>query len=408
MKFKPLDIVDRLKYIRQKYNIKQKELDCEYLNKKVYSYIETRRRELSEKTLEKILKRFNEVLKEKNINQEIKKEEIEISIEKQVAEYIEVFLEKNEAELFEEIEKILEVYPSNKGRGLLYKKLGDLESEAKNYSEAIKNYILANNYFIIVSDYQNLSEVLHQLTRCYYFIGLKEELKNIYKNFNRYFDKLEKKECILYNISLGFYQCKEYQNAIDLLGKIELFSNREIEFKVFLLKNICLENLGEFYESEDKYLERLEKETNEKNKKLLLTNLIENYRKQKEFNKIKNYMVDYIKILNLFSEEENKNAYWLLGRLFRDLDENISAKLYYLKGILSKINLGKEYFDSENYYTMLEEYIELCETYDEVIEAEKIYNETIKKIFNLRIRFVFVRKYLELEKIADVKRISNI
>ena len=408
MKFKPLDIVDRLKYIRQKYNIKQKELDCEYLNKKVYSYIETRRRELSEKTLEKILKRFNEVLKEKNINQEIKKEEIEISIEKQVAKYIEVFLEKNEAELFEEIEKILEVYPSNKGRGLLYKKLGDLESEAKNYSEAIKNYILANNYFIIVSDYQNLSEVLYQLTRCYYFIGLKEELKNIYKNFNRYFDKLEKKEYILYNISLGFYQCKEYQSVIDLLEKIELFSNGEIEFKVFLLKNICLENLGEFYESEDKYLERLEKETNEKNKKLLLTNLIENYRKQKEFNKIKNYMVDYIKILNLFSEEENQNAYWLLGRLFRDLDENISAKLYYLRGILIGVNIGKEYFDSENYYLMLEEYIEICETYDEVLEVEKIYNETIKIIFNLRTRFVFVKKYLELSKVEDVKRIISI
>ena len=408
MKFKPLDIVDRLKYIRQKYNIKQKELDCEYLNKKVYSYIETRRRELSEKTLEKILKRFNEVLKEKNINQEIKKEEIEISIEKQVAKYIEVFLEKNEAELFEEIEKILEVYPSNKGRGLLYKKLGDLESEAKNYSEAIKNYILANNYFIIVSDYQNLSEVLYQLTRCYYFIGLKEELKNIYKNFNRYFDKLEKKECILYNISLGFYQCKEYQSVIDLLEKIELFSNGEIEFKVFLLKNICLENLGEFYESEGKYLEHLEKETNEKNKKLLLTNLIENYRKQKEFNKIKNYMVDYIKTLNLFSEEENQNAYWLLGRLFRDLDENISAKLYYLRGILIGVNIGKEYFDSENYYLMLEEYIEICETYDEVLEVEKIYNETIKIIFNLRTRFVFVKKYLELSKVEDVKRIISI
>ena len=408
MKFKPLDIVDRLKYIRQKYNIKQKELDCEYLNKKVYSYIETRRRELSEKTLEKILKRFNEVLKEKNINQEIKKEEIEISIEKQVAKYIEVFLEKNEAELFEEIEKILEVYPSNKGRGLLYKKLGDLESEAKNYSEAIKNYILANNYFIIVSDYQNLSEVLYQLTRCYYFIGLKEELKNIYKNFNRYFDKLEKKEYILYNISLGFYQCKEYQSVIDLLEKIELFSNGEIEFKVFLLKNICLENLGEFYESEGKYLEHLEKETNEKNKKLLLTNLIENYRKQKEFNKIKNYMVDYIKTLNLFSEEENQNAYWLLGRLFRDLDENISAKLYYLRGILIGVNIGKEYFDSENYYLMLEEYIEICETYDEVLEVEKIYNETIKIIFNLRTRFVFVKKYLELSKVEDVKRIISI
>lgn len=59
MNFNPLDIVDNLKYIRQKYKIKQTELDCEYLNKKVYSYIETRRRELSEKTLEKVLKRFN-------------------------------------------------------------------------------------------------------------------------------------------------------------------------------------------------------------------------------------------------------------------------------------------------------------------------------------------------------------
>lgn len=408
MNFKYLDIVDRLKYIRQKYNIKQKELDCDYLNKKVYSYIETRRRELSEKTLEKILKRFNEVLKEKNITQEIKREEIEIPVEQQVAEYIEVSLEKNEVEICEEIERLLETYPSNKGRGLLYKKLGDTETRAENYTEAIKNYILANNYFTIVSDYKSLSETLYQLTRCYYFLGLKEELKNIYKNFNRYFDKLEKKEYILYNISLGFYQCKEYHNAIDLLEKIELFSNSEIEFKVFLLKNICLENLGGFYESEGRYLERLEKETNEKNKKLLLTNLIENYRKQKEFNKIKNYMVDYIKILNLFSEEENQNAYWLLGRLFRDLGENISSKLYYLKGILSEVNLGKEYFDSENYYTMLEEYIELCETYDEVIEAEKIYNEAIKIIFNLRIRFVFVRKYLKLEKIEDVKRISNI
>ncbi|MGL4865054.1 MAG: helix-turn-helix domain-containing protein [Cetobacterium sp.] len=408
MNFKPLDIVDRLKYIRQKYNIKQKELDCEYLNKKVYSYIETRRRELSEKTLEKILKRFNEVLKEKNINQVITRKEVEISVEKQVAEYIEMATKNNQIEVLEELEQLLEKYPSNKGRGLVYKSFGDIENENKNYSEAIKNYILANNYFVIVSDYNNLSETLYQLTRCYYFLGLKEELKNIYKNFNRYFDKLEKKEYIIYNIALGFYQCKEYKNALELLEKIDFFLNREIEFKVFLLKTICLENLGDFYESERRYIEYLETEINEKNKKLLLTNLIENYRKQKEFNKVKNYMIDYIKILNLFSEEENQNAYWLLGRLFRDLGENVSAKLYYLKGILSKVNLRKEYFDSENYYTMLEEYIKICETYDEVIEAEKIYNEAITIIFNLRTRFVFVRKYLELGKIEDIKRISNI
>lgn len=408
MDFKPLDTVDRLKYIRQKYNIKQKELDCEYLNKKVYSYIETRRRELSEKTLEKILKRFNEVLKEKNINQVITRKEVEISVEKQVAEYIEMLLENNQTEALQELEELLEKYPSNKGRGLIYKRFGEIENKDKNYSEAVKNYILANNYFIIISDYQNLSETLYQLTRCYYFLGLKEELKNIYKNFNRYFDKLEKKECILYNIALGFYQCKEYQDALELLENINFFLNTEIEFKVFLLKNICLENLGDFYKSERKYIEYIERETNEKNKKLLLTNLIENYRKQKEFNKIRNYMVNYIKILNLFSEEENQNAYWLLGRLFRDLGENISSKLYYLKGILSEVNLGKEYFDSENYYTMLEEYIELCETYDEVIEAEKIYNEAIKIIFNLRTKFVFVRKYLELGRIEDVKRIANV
>lgn len=408
MNFKPLDIVDRLKYIRQKYNIKQKELDCEYLNKKVYSYIETRRRELSEKTLEKILKRFNEVLKEKNINQELTRKEVEISVEKQVAEYIEMSIENNQTEALEELEQLLEKYPSNKGRGLVYKSFGDIENKNKNYSEAIKNYILANNYFVIISDYNNLSETLYQLTRCYYFLGLKEELKNIYKSFNRYFDRLEKKEYIFYNIALGFYQCKEYQNALELLENINFFLNDEIEFKIFLLKNICLENLGDFHKSERKYIEYLEKETNEKNKKLLLTNLIENYRKQKEFNKIKNYMVNYIKILNLFLEEENQNAYWLLGRLFRDLDENISAKLYYLRGILIGVNIGKEYFDSENYYIMLEEYIEICETYDEVIEVEKIYNETIKVIFNLRTRFVFVKKYLELDKVEDVKRIISI
>ena len=130
MDFKPLDIVDRLKCIRQKYDIKQKELDCEYLNKKVYSYIETKRRELSEKTLEKILKRFNEVLKEKNINQVITKKEIEISIEKQVAEYIENHLNNN-FKTYEEIEQILEEYPSNRGRGLLYNKIGFKESGNK-------------------------------------------------------------------------------------------------------------------------------------------------------------------------------------------------------------------------------------------------------------------------------------
>ncbi|MGL5202132.1 MAG: tetratricopeptide repeat protein [Cetobacterium sp.] len=408
MNFKVLDIVDRLKCIRQKYNIKQKELDCEYLNQKVYSYIETRRRDLSEKTLDKILKRFNEVLKEKNIAHEIKREEIEISIEQQVAEYIEIYLEKNENESFEKIEEFLRVYPSNKGRGLVYKKFGDIENKNKNYSEAIKNYLLANNYFLIVSDYNNLSETVYELTRCYYFFGLKEELKNIYKNFNKYFDKLEKKEYILYNVSLGFYQCKEYKNAIDILEKIDSFLNREPEFKVFLLKNICLENLGNYEESEKRYIEYLENETNKKTRKLLLTNLIENYRKQKKFDEARKYMVEYIKILSLFSEEENQNAYWLLGRLFRDLGESTSTKLYYLRGILIGINLGEEYFDPENYYTMLEEYIVICETYTEVIEAEKLYDKAIKIIFNLRTRFVFVRKYLELEKLEDVKRITNI
>ena len=194
MNFKPLDIVDRLKYIRQKYNIKQKDLDCEYLNQKVYSYIETRRRELSEKTLDKILKRFNEVLKEKNINQEVKRNEIDIPIEEQVAEYVEIYLEKTRTKTFEKIEELLEIYPSNKGRGLLYKKLGDIESNKKNYEEAIKNYILANNYFMIEFDYKGVSDILYQLTRCYYYLGLKGELKNIYKKFNKYFNLLEKKE----------------------------------------------------------------------------------------------------------------------------------------------------------------------------------------------------------------------
>lgn len=408
MNFKPLDIVDRLKYIRQKYNIKQKELDCEYLNKKVYSYIETKRRELSEKTLEKILKRFNEVLKEKNINKEIKREELDISIEKQVAKYIETYLEQNENIVFEEIEQLLESYPSNKGRGLLYKKIGDIENRNKNYNEAIKNYILANNYFIITLAYKELSETLYQLTRCYYFLGLKEELRNIYNNFSKYFDKLEKREYILYNISLGFYQCKKYRDAINILDTVDWSLNLELEFKVVLLKNICLENLGHFKESERAYINYLEKDISKRNKKLLLTNLIENYRKQKKFDKVEKYIVDYLKSLRLFSEEENQNAYWLLGRLFRDLGEKISAKLYYLRGILAGVNLGKEYFDSENYYMMLEEYIEICETYDEVMEVEKIYNKSVEVIFNLQTKFIFVKKYLELEKIEDVKRIISI
>lgn len=408
MNFKPLDIVDRLKYIRQKYNIKQKDLDCEYLNQKVYSYIETRRRELSEKTLDKILKRFNEVLKEKNINQEVKRNEIDIPIEEQVAEYVEIYLEKTRTKTFEKIEELLEIYPSNKGRGLLYKKLGDIESDKKNYEEAIKNYILANNYFMIEFDYKGVSDTLYQLTRCYYFLGLKGELKNIYKKFNKYFNLLEKKEYILYNTSLGFYQCKEYQDTIDILEKVKVFLDKELEFKVFLLKNICLENLKNYEKSEIRYIEYLKKYISEKNRKLLQTNLIENYRKQQKFNEAKKYMVDYIKTLSLFPEDENQNAYWLLGRLFRDLGENTSAKLYYLRGILIGINLGKEYFDSENYYTMIEEYVEICETYEEVIDAEKKYIKSVQIIFNLRTRFIFVKKYLELGKIEDIKRIINI
>lgn len=408
MNFKPLDIVDRLKYIRQKYNIKQKDLDCEYLNQKVYSYIETRRRELSEKTLDKILKRFNEVLKEKNINQEVKRNEIDIPIEEQVAEYVEIYLEKTRTKTFEKIEELLEIYPSNKGRGLLYKKLGDIESDKKNYEEAIKNYILANNYFMIEFDYKGVSDTLYQLTRCYYFLGLKGELKNIYKKFNKYFNLLEKKEYILYNTSLGFYQCKEYQDTIDILEKVKVFLDKELEFKVFLLKNICLENLKNYEKSEIRYIEYLKKDISEKNRKLLQTNLIENYRKQQKFNEAKKYMVDYIKTLSLFPEDENQNAYWLLGRLFRDLGENTSAKLYYLRGILIGINLGKEYFDSENYYTMIEEYVEICETYEEVIDAEKKYIKSVQIIFNLRTRFIFVKKYLELGKIEDIKRIINI
>ena len=184
--------------------------------------------------------------------------------------------------------------------------------------------------------------------------------------------------------------------------------DKELEFKVFLLKNICLENMNKLKESEEEYLKQLELETVLRNKKLLLTNLIENYRKQKNFENAKKYMIEYINILNLFPEKENQNAYWLLGRLFKDLGELISAKLYYLRGILIGVNIGEEYFDSENYFKMLEEYIVLCDSYTEVFEVEKIYNKAISVIFNLKTRFIFIKKYLELEKIDDVKRIVSI
>lgn len=408
MNFKPLDIIDMLKQIRKKYNIKQKELDCQYLNKKVYSYIETRRRELSEKTLEKIIQRFNEILNSRNIDYKITKQELTISFEKQVANFIKIYLQENELENFKEVEDILNQYPSSEGRGMLYNALGLKESKNKNYNEAIKYFFLATNHSIISSDYKTLSEIIYQLTRCHYFLGLKDELKNIYKNFKKYFDKLEKKDYILYNISLGFYQCKEYEATIKILEKINTPLDEKFEFKVFLLKNICLENMNELKKSEEIYLKRLKIETVVKHKKLLLTNLIENYRKQNNFESAKKNMIEYINILNNFTEKENQNSYWLLGRLFKDFGETISSKLYYLRGILIGINLGDECFDSENYYTMFSEYLELCDNYNEIVEVEYIYNEMIKSIFNLQIRFLFVKKYLELERIDDVKRIIKI
>lgn len=408
MNFKPLDTTDILKQIRLQYNIKQKELDCDYLNKKVYSYIETKRRELSEKTLEKIIQRFNEILSIKNIDYKVTKNEVIISQEKQVATFIKNYFKENPLDNFQEVENILDLYPSNEGRGLFYNALGLKEYNNKNYNEAIKYFILSNNYSIISSDYKILSEGIYQLTRCYYFLGLKNELKNLYRHFNKYFDKLEKKEYILYNISLGFYQYKEYNNTLEILKKITTHLDTSLEFKVFLLKNICLENIDELKKSEEEYLQRLKIEVLIKNKKLLLTNLIENYRKQQNFENTKKYMIEYINILNLFTEKENQNAYWLLGRLFRDLGEVISSKLYYLRAILIGINLGEECFDSENYYIMFGEYIELCDDYSEIFEIENIYNNMIKIIPNLQVRFIFVKKYLELGLIDDVKRIVRI
>lgn len=408
--FEFLDTVDQFYRLRKKYNIKQKDLDCPYLSKRIYSFIETKQRKLTEKSLKKIIMRFNEIFEEREIDLSLSVENIVISPEEQLKSYIEFAIEeikKGKIHYQIEIENLLKTNKSFLSRGIFYKFLGDKAFQEKNYLDAQRYYnkildnLIANKYWDL------LLEVTLNLSRIYYYYGNKEKLQELMHIYDDYLtgEKTYELQILLYNISLGYYLDNNYNKTLEVIRKIDITCDKKLEFRVLLLKGVCLENNGILVQAEKIYNSLLEKEDELKNIKILKTNLMENWRKQNEYGKIRSNLFEYEKLINKFSPDENHIAYYLLGRIFMYFGEKITGKMYYLKSISIDFKIGNENFESRKYFSALKEYINLCDTKQELNDAKQFFLKNNEIISNDTIRFEFIKRYLSLgliDEISDV------
>jgi tetratricopeptide (TPR) repeat protein len=401
---------EKIKKLRIDLNMNQQDLEDEGLTRAFVSMIEVGKRGLSRDSAKIIVDKFNEKAKKLDIDFYIDEDYILNSPAEDAQKYCLNKLKdvENESEIAEIIE-IANEHNISIVVAEAFKKLGDINYNAKDYTAAFISYSSSLDANIKLSEANDNLFYLNNRLGCCRFNQL------MYKEAIFYFDKayimvvnngdivFQKK--LIFNLASCYKKMRNINKAIEFIDKYLLSCDKEKESEVFIrtyiLKAVCYTELKDMDKSESIYNELINDECFSSHK--LLANVYNNlgfiYLDKKK----------YLKSLEYFNKSQQIRVDNKSPNLSHTLIEK--AEVYKGQGLYSEaimlIKLGieqcknnndleyliKGHYKLSDIYNILndngrleEEYqiiIELLEKTDRRKETIKIYNKMCMLFLNI-------------------------
>jgi len=400
-----LSPVEKLILYRKKYKISQKELSGESMSRSHLAMIETGKNSLNEHTAILIVENFNQILRDRGIDESIALENLMETKEMQVEKLKNSFLDKlDDHESLDltvsEIESYASEYDADT-KIMLYKKMGDLFYEKDNPHRATSFYLRIINDLIIKRDSKTLGEISVTLIRIYlqtenYHAAI--DLENLIKSEINSFE-VKEKTIMYFNLGCIFDSLKLHKQALHYFVLVETFINNPNQF--YDVKNyqaLSLADIGDTSEAISIYRSLMLKYKSPSKKLTINNNLLYIAKKNNDLEKVKFY---YRKCKNLIkkelaSEDIDYEVFTLeqiqhyLGETALYLGKRKDALQFFLDVCEDETHRNTDLkFDSIKNILLLSNKKKLLT----VLSLEKIYFDLLKREKDLSVGFEFISFY---------------
>lgn len=409
---------DKLKAIRNKYNLKQDEISGNDITRNLISEIETNKANITKRTAEVIIKNLKEIASKKcfKITETVEylMENQLIQATKVLDDYINelktltICKDDSFIKVLKSAEDFIVDWDIKDKKIYIYELAGDYFFNHNEFYKEISYYERA----LELTDKRALSvsllNILRKLSMAYGYIGSYEEsIKCCEFALNR-FVSMDKGSAFVFrhNNALNYKRLDNYKKAMENIKIAENIVDTTDAEKLFLILNSkgnCLYRMGRFKEAIDEFNKILSLIDKKQVDKYLTTiiNIIDVYLKI-------NMKDEAIEKLNfVISELESVNnssffissIYFYIGKSYKELDKYQLSEDYYLKAL--------DFAEKQKNYVLINDILgELIEVYFNVKDSGKM--DAIKeKVFYTAIQQNKVNSFLIYKLIAFYTKENN-
>lgn len=395
---------EKIKSIRNKFNINQEDITGGEITRNLISIIENNKANLTESVAKILATSINKVCSERHMDFSVTAEyllEDVISQAKKIAdEYIayidslNISVINSSNDTLNEIDLFLKKYNVEEKKSILYIKIATKFKANKNYQKALDYFLKA---FESSLDNKITLYSLEMMANCNVYLSKYTEALNYYNILLDLTTDATLKYHTKFNIALCYKKLSMFEDAFTTLNNIIeqhndiIVNSHEKYVKVHLLIGICLYELKSFNKAIDTYKMLLKTLSDEEIKEeiFILINLADVYRTLKDTTKLEktcNKILNKININADFMTIDESDLYINLSKNLRALNKNETANTLLFKAFES-FKSGSSSILLEDIEKML---IELLNIFIQSGDNEKV--EYLKnEFFELIERGVFPR-----------------
>lgn len=348
--YKIISIADKLKNLRQKYNLKQEEVSRDAVTRNLISQIENNKANLTKNVAENVIYNLNKLRGGKNVK---------------IDETVEYLMEDEKSQA----NKILDKYINDLKELSIYKdgtfqnKLNEVEEFLVDWDirdKKINIFELAGDYYCNINDFYNSTiyyekakaliqtydensiSILRKLSTVYYYMGkYDEDIKCCDFALNHFINMNDKYYCIFtFNSALCYFKLKEYTKTLYKCTKIEEITkeiNIQKYYELIGQEAICLAKLNKYEESLKIFIELSENidKNDTQSYTIALLNLADNYLDLNNIDKAKEALSIIQKNINNLNQNNPKlpEIYFGLGEVYEKLKNMTKADELYTKAL---------------------------------------------------------------------------
>ncbi|MDT8719332.1 helix-turn-helix transcriptional regulator [Clostridium sp. 19966] len=302
-----IPIGDKLRRLRDKYNLNQDEIVGTDVTRNLISQIENGKAKLTRSTAEIIMSHVKEILNKRNMTPDIDIEYLLESEETQANKILDEFIEELKNSISNNATSVVDTLKQAEEFMLKW----DFIDKKIRICELAGDYFYNNNDFYKASVYYEnvkclvnlnmdmvlLVPVLKKLSETYFYIGKYQEGIDVCDYAIDRFPKIDNgyKAGFLFNSSLYYNYMKEYEKSIRFIEELQGILNKdsvEKYIKILLLKASCLYHLKLYDEALKIYGELLEVTPNDDygHKAIYYNNLSDIYIELEKLDKANEYL----------------------------------------------------------------------------------------------------------------------